>query len=280
MSTALPPADSSDDPHGPLVDRALDGDRAGLDALCRALSGPVYRLALRMLGHPQDAEDASQEVLVQVVTHLSTFRRESRVLTWVYTIATRHLLRRRKGHRERQIRTQRLAEHIDAGLALTSPRSTPEGEVRVLAREVRLACTQSMLMTLSREERVALVLVEILGARNPLGAQICEVSTTTFRQRLSRARSKLRPILEARCGLRDERYPCRCPRQAAAKQQAGIEPDPVWTKLPTADARDIAAAQDQLQAAHRWGPVFAWDPPILPPKALWKTLSAHLDAVL
>ena len=59
----------------------------------------------------------------------------------------------------------------------------------------------------------------------------------------------------------------------------------MWTSLPTAtdddiDSQDIAAAQEQLQAARRWGPVFAWDPPILPPKALWQTLSARLDAVL
>ena len=146
------PKSLSEDPLRGLLGRALEGDRAALDALCRALSGPVYRLALRMLGHPEDAEDATQEILVKSVTHLSSFRGESKVLTWVYTIATRHLIRRRKSRHEREVQVERVAELIDTGLAFTTATSAPDGEARVLAREVRLACTQNMLLVLTRPE--------------------------------------------------------------------------------------------------------------------------------
>ena len=51
----------------------------------------VYRLALRMLGHPQDAEDAAQEILVIVQPRLGSFRGESAFSTWVWRIAARPL---------------------------------------------------------------------------------------------------------------------------------------------------------------------------------------------
>jgi DNA-directed RNA polymerase specialized sigma24 family protein len=45
-----------------------------------------------MLWHPEDAQDATQEILLRVVTHLSSFRGDSSFMTWVYQIAANHLL--------------------------------------------------------------------------------------------------------------------------------------------------------------------------------------------
>lgn len=69
------PADAittDSDPLAPLVTRAVAGERAALEGVCRAVQASVYRLALRMLGAVEDAEDSTQEILVLVVTHLST----------------------------------------------------------------------------------------------------------------------------------------------------------------------------------------------------------------
>ena len=56
-----------------LARRAADGDREALTALVRQLQHPMYRLALRFLGHPDDAQDACQEILIRIVTHLGSF---------------------------------------------------------------------------------------------------------------------------------------------------------------------------------------------------------------
>src|SRR5262245_4986587 len=156
-----------------LAEQALAGQRSSLDALCLALQGPVYRLALRTLGDPAEAQDACQDVLVQVVTHLAQFQGRSRLMTWVYTIATRHLLRRKRSRAEAPLQIEDVARAIDLGLSRTHPSSEPEGDVQVLQREVRLACTQSLLWCLSREERLAILLVEMLGADDEVGAAIC-----------------------------------------------------------------------------------------------------------
>jgi len=59
--------------------RAVDGDRGALDSLVQALQGDIYGLALRMLWNREGAEDATQEILVRVVTRLSQFDFRSRL---------------------------------------------------------------------------------------------------------------------------------------------------------------------------------------------------------
>jgi RNA polymerase sigma factor (sigma-70 family) len=80
------------DPSPRLVAAAVNGDRCALEDVLRAVVDDVRRLAQRMLWHPQDAEDATQEILVKVATRLNTFRGDARVTTWVHRIAVNHLL--------------------------------------------------------------------------------------------------------------------------------------------------------------------------------------------
>jgi len=79
-----------------LVEQAKNGDPDALEALVRQIQDRIYGLAMRMLWHPQDAEDATQEILVKIVTHLGSFRNESAFATWCYRIAANHLLSLRK----------------------------------------------------------------------------------------------------------------------------------------------------------------------------------------
>ncbi|MGH9202123.1 MAG: RNA polymerase sigma factor, partial [Vicinamibacterales bacterium] len=72
--------------------RAIDGDRDALDRLVRDLQDDIYGLALRMLWNREDAEDATQEILVRVVTRLSQFDFRSRLKTWVYRVAVNYIL--------------------------------------------------------------------------------------------------------------------------------------------------------------------------------------------
>jgi RNA polymerase sigma factor (sigma-70 family) len=84
-----------------LARQALDGDRDALDSLLRSLQGDLYGLALRMLWNREDAEDATQEILVRIVTRLSQFNFESRVKTWAYRVAVNYILDSKKSAVER-----------------------------------------------------------------------------------------------------------------------------------------------------------------------------------
>src|SRR5262249_47611420 len=75
-----------------LVERATAGDKTAVDALVASVQDQVYGLCMRMLSNPADAEDATQEILIRVVTHLSAFRGESAFSTWVHRVAVNHLV--------------------------------------------------------------------------------------------------------------------------------------------------------------------------------------------
>lgn len=194
---------------GLLARGAQDGDRRALDQLVTAVRDDVYRLALRMTGTPPDADDATQEILVKVVTRLSSWRGEARITTWVHRVAVNHLLDRRRSALERaSLSFEQFGADLLDGL------SVPDGPLdAVLVEEVRLGCTLAMLACLDRPHRVAYLLGEVFDLPGEDAAWICEVSHETFRKRLSRARSKVQDFMRSYCGLVEDRAPCRCERR-------------------------------------------------------------------
>ena len=148
-------------PHdGYLMLRAKAGDADAVEGLIDSVRDNVYRLALRMVAQPADAEDAAQEILIKVLTRLATFRGDAAFGTWVHRIAVNHLLDRKKSAVEQMEMT---FEHYGEDLltGLTNPPPMPEPEAELLAKEVRLGCTMARLTCLDRQHRVAYILGEI-----------------------------------------------------------------------------------------------------------------------
>ena len=206
-----------------LARRAVDGDGRAVRELCEQLEAPVFRFCLRMLAHPQDAEDAAQDVLIKVVTNLSSFRGDSALTTWVYRIAARHALACAKTRSEARALDERaFAALLEQAQRLDSTLPAPTPEDLVMLKEVRLSCTQGMLLVLAREERLAIVLVDLLGFDGPEAATIAEVSDDAFRQRLGRGRARLVAFLQGQCGLVSESAPCRCERLLPLRVAKGL----------------------------------------------------------
>lgn len=78
------------------IDLARDGDAQALETLVRAVQGHVYHLSIRMLADPMAAQDATQEILIRIITKLSTFQGDSKFETWTYRVATNYLLTAKK----------------------------------------------------------------------------------------------------------------------------------------------------------------------------------------
>jgi len=101
MSINNPLADNSPDHEDQsLVLRARSGDRQALEDLVQRHQAWIYNIAVRMLFHPQDAEDATQEILIKVLTRLSSFEGRSRFRTWLYRIVVNHVLNMKRGRVE------------------------------------------------------------------------------------------------------------------------------------------------------------------------------------
>ena len=271
-----------DQPGGtPLHDlafAAIDGDRGALGELVRRVQHPLYQLSLQFLGHPQDAQDATQEVLVRLVTHLASFEGRADFLTWAYTVATRQLLRTRKRQVESSVRgAEPFGELLDRGLAARDF-TADEVEYRQLCEEVRISCTYGMLLCLSRPLRAAYLLGDVLGMSDTVGAQILETTPAAFRQRLARARSTVRRVIDNRCGLVRPENPCRCGRQIESSLSLGIlrRGEPVLTGLPrrSGDAearRRLDAIADQIDVAVAIGELYRADR-FAAPTEVWEQL--------
>lgn len=202
-----------------LARRAVDGDRAAVAALVRELQRPVHALALRMLWHPQDAEDATQEILVRVITRLVQFDFRSQLRTWVYRVASNYLLDVKKSCVEREkLRFESFAEDLNDGLSDDGP---AEGEASVLTEEVKVGCTLAMLQCLDRPHRLAYVLGEIFDLPAPEAAAAMELEPAAFRKRLERARHAVETFTRAHCGLVAAEAPCRCNRRVPAAVALG-----------------------------------------------------------
>jgi RNA polymerase sigma factor (sigma-70 family) len=259
-----------------LAARAVDGDRDALDELCRRLQHYVYRLALRFFSHPQDAEDASQEILIAVLTNLGRFEGRSKLTTWVYTIAGRHLLRARPGRLERLVRgPEPFADFLDRNLAEDyRDQTASEVEYRLLCGEVRIACTYGMLLCLSREARITYLLGDLFGFTDADGSEALGVTPAAFRQRLARARRVMRGIIERRCGLVDDANPCRCGRQVRGSIVHGIlDPDQlVFATHPgvggAIEASALERAAAQLDVVEAMAEVYRSDPSFEAPAAV------------
>jgi RNA polymerase sigma factor (sigma-70 family) len=213
------------DPSPRLVAAAVSGDRCALEHVLRAVVDDVRRLAQRMLWHPQDAEDATQEILVKVATRLSTFRGDARVTTWVHRIAVNHLLSTRRRRAEDPTLTfaafgEDLARNLDAAY---DSRGVDD---ELLAQEVMIGCTQGMLLCLDREHRMAYILGEVLEFTSDEAADVCGIAPAAFRKRLQRARERIQKFMQGHCGLLDPSNPCRCRRRVGAAIQRGrVDPE-------------------------------------------------------
>lgn len=210
-----------------LVTEAVQGSKDALEEIIRRIQEPVYSLALRMLLHPSDAEDAAQEILTTVVTNLRGYRFEGTFRAWVMRIAANKLKLVRKTFMERKISSVgELDEIMDRAEALgwfSQPLEAPEPYLEV---EMRSVCTHAMLLALDRPYRMAFILGVVMEVSSQEGAQILDITPAAYRKRLSRARARIRDFLEKRCGLFDGSNLCHCSLAVGAHMKKGwINPD-------------------------------------------------------
>jgi RNA polymerase sigma factor (sigma-70 family) len=256
---------------------AIGGDRDALEAVVVHIQTDVYNLAVRMLWCADDAADATQEILLKVVTRLASFRGDSAFRTWVYRIAANHLLDVRRSRVERERLTfSSFGESLRNGASDPPAGWESDPEQRLLLEEVKIGCTTAMLLCLTRDERVAYILGDVFEFSGDEAAEVLNVSAAAFRQRLSRARAALRAFMAAECGLVTDAAPCRCGRRvrvAVATGRARAD-RPLFTQRDPSAARElpVISGVDEMNELHRIAGIFRSHP-------TYQTPGVLLDAV-
>jgi RNA polymerase sigma factor (sigma-70 family) len=228
-----------------LIEQSKNGNQSAIEKLILRHQAWIYNIAIRMVFHPQDAEEITQEVLLKAITRLSTFNGESKFRTWLYRITSNHVLnmKRRGGESERQSFLS-YADAINStpDLDLPDPK-TVSVEVPLLVEEAKISCTMGMLLCLDRKQRLIFVLAEIFGVSDSVGSEILEMTADNFRQSLSRARRDLYQFMNNQCGLINVNNPCRCPKKTKGFIDAGhVDPhNMIFASPRLSQIRSVAA---------------------------------------
>jgi RNA polymerase sigma factor (sigma-70 family) len=260
-----------DDQLEQAVIRARAGERAALEEVVERIQDRVYSLSMRMLGDPADARDAAQEILIKVITHLGAFRGEAAFTTWVHQIASRHLVRWRRAQAEAmELGFESLGGMIDEGLQAEEA-GAPDA---VLTEEVRISCTQGMLLCLDRDHRLAYLLGEVFELGSDDGAFALDITPEAFRKRLSRARAALVEFMRSRCGVYGARNPCRCSIQVPYTIRRGML-DPSRLRFATHPRRDQRV--DQLVGLMDAAAIYRSHPDYAAPQQLARAIKDLLE---
>jgi RNA polymerase sigma factor (sigma-70 family) len=238
------------------VARAQSGDRTALESVVRAVQKDIYSLAIRFLWHPQDAEDATQDILIRILTGLGGFRGESGFRTWVYRVACNALLTPRKQRMGQQVLGfEQFGEDLTHGLSDAPLSIEDNASETLLLEEVKIGCTLAMLQCLDRDHRLAYVLGEIMELDHIQAAGALETTPSAFRKRLSRARARIISFMTAQCGLINPANACRCHRRVSTAIALGrVDPSHLLFATSQQQARrfpQVLAEIRQLEESRR-----------------------------
>ena len=175
-----------------LISQAQQGDQAAFEGLVTRYEKQVYHQALRLLGHPEDAADVTQEVFLKVWRSLPAFQGDSSFATWLYRLtdnAAIDLLRREKKRRGDASLDD---EEYQWDATLADPEASPERKLE--QQELRRAVSEG-LNRLSEEHRRVLVLREINGLSYEEIAAVLDLTAGTVKSRIARARIALARLL-------------------------------------------------------------------------------------
>ena len=232
-----------------LIGQATAGDKAALETVLAGVQDLVFNLSLRMLGTFHDAEDASQDILLKIMTHLSSFKGDSAFTTWVFRIAVNHL----KDYKKHMFAQFPLSfgfygDDIRNGKIQDVPDLTQDVEKAILAEELKLSCTNVILQCLDPESRCVFILGTMFRVDSRIAGDILGITPEAYRQRLSRVRKKMAEFLSEYCGEYGQGA-CHCMNRVNyAIQNHRIAPDRLdFTSAKHSDtAAKVTAAMEEI----------------------------------
>jgi RNA polymerase sigma-70 factor (ECF subfamily) len=193
-----PPPDDPTDVDDPLP-AAGDGRSAAVtpEFVFREYAPRIYHVARRLLGNDADAEDVTQDVLVQVIRKLDTFRGDAQLTTWLHRVTVNAALAHRQKRANRQKREAN--ETADELLEVTAA-GGPVKRWNVSPDEPVLAAEQAQLIEeaiarLPGPFREVYVLADVEGLPNAEIADMLGLSVPAVKSRLHRARLRMRDAL-------------------------------------------------------------------------------------
>ena len=185
-----------------LIRQCRQGDSASMERLILRYQNRIYNVILRICADAEDAAELTQETFVKVIENLDKFEGRSGFYTWAFRIAVNLTLNYCQRNAKLTLRSLDIEEEpCDSQTRQTlsqflSDDSSPDPEMVAQKKELYEIAFKS-LMKLDDAQRAVVILRDIEGMDYAQIAKVLDIELGTVRSRLSRARSKLREILEA-----------------------------------------------------------------------------------
>lgn len=263
-----------------LAAKAVEGDQKALEALLVGVQDMVFNLSLRMLGTFPDAEDATQDILLKVMTHLSSFRGESAFTTWVFRIAANHLKAYQKHmFAHAPLNFEFYGDDIRNARIEDIPDLTQNVEKNLLAEELKLSCTNVMLQCLDAESRCIFILGTMFRLDSRIAGEILGMTPEAYRQRLSRIRKTMADFLSEYCGEYGSGA-CRCrSRLNYAIQSRRLDPGHLaYTAAAEISPRTMADVKQAMEEIDGLSQQFSFCKAYQSPERIKQTIRDFLDS--
>jgi RNA polymerase sigma-70 factor (ECF subfamily) len=179
------------------LERLQAGDRVEFARLVDTYYPLIYRLAIKMLGNAQDAEDILQETFIKTFQHIGTFDGRSSLSTWLYRIATNEALMFLRKKRPEFVSVEEPAEaesEEQDPLQIVDFCCMPEEELMSAEAQAQL---DRAIDELPASLRIVFVLRDLQGLSTRETAEVLDLSEMAVKTRLSRARLRLRDLLSS-----------------------------------------------------------------------------------
>ena len=241
------------------IQSAVSGDKQSIETLLTGVQDAIFNLSLRMLGTIPDAEDATQDILIRIMTSLSTFRFESKFSTWVYRLASNYLIDYKKSMLARHPLD---FDYYSYDLKASYTENTDELIMGVtkeaMAQELKLSCTNVMLQCFDPQTRCIFILGAMFKIDSRLAGEILGITPENYRQKLSRARKKMAEFLSYHCGLTDTGF-CSCKKRIGyAMQHNRINPRKLeYAHLEHCNENALLSCMEHMEALEEMADVFA-----------------------
>ena len=181
-----------------LVDALRRRDSTAAERLLETYGDRVYRLALRITGNAQDAEEVVQDAFWSVLRHIDTFRGESLLGSWIYRITanTAYQKLRRAVHQRDEISLDQVLPILDDGHHHLDPSGDWSAQIDDPAIQSELRdVLASAIDELPANHRAVFVLHDVEGLSMAEIADALGISLATAKTTAHRARLRLRKRL-------------------------------------------------------------------------------------
>lgn len=202
-----------------LVQLCQEGNKQSLETLIKPIQPLVFNLSLRFLWNREDAEDATQEILIKIISNLHKYDGRSQFKTWAYRVATNYLINLTKTKIETVLTSFEVFSNDLSNSKDLIEYNQPDKNL--LEKELKIGCTLAMIQCLDRDLRITFILGGILKIKSQVGSTITNSTPENFRKRLALSRKILASFLDGNCGVYNPNNKCRCNKRISSALSCG-----------------------------------------------------------